>query len=185
MTCTSSQPIQAVRRRFLVGVGVAVVVCVAPAVNARAATSWTRCSLPHGNAAAHEAGLVRALNSDPILERVFSGERPSDTYRRPSTSLCGDFDGDGVTDRAVHYQCCTVSSPAPWVVLRRHGSRWRIVFRRLHDTTFKLEGDGATLVTTEPKYASTDALCCPSELRIGTLRWTGTAFKRTFRIEEA
>ena len=70
-----------------------------------------------GDAAARQAGLVHALNSDRRLKRVFSGERPSDTYRRPSTSLCGDFDGDGVTDRAVHYQCCTVSSPAPWLVL--------------------------------------------------------------------
>jgi hypothetical protein len=184
MACASSRPIEAIQRLFVAGVGVAVVLCVAPTANARAATSWTRCSPARGNAAAHDAGLVRALNSDPILKRVFSGERPSDTYRRPSTSLCGDFDRDGIADRAVHYQCCTVSSPAPWVVLRRRGSRWRIGFRRLHDTTFKLEGDGANLVTTEPKYAPTDALCCPSQLRIGTLRWTGTAFKRSFRIED-
>jgi len=86
---------------------------------------------------------------------------------------------------ALLYQCCTVSSPAPWLVLRRTGSTWRIAFRRLHDTTFKLEARGTDLVTTEPKYAATDANCCPSQLRIGTLRWTGTAFRRTFRIESA
>jgi hypothetical protein len=160
------------------------VLCAAFTANAGAATPWTKCSLTRGNAAAHEAGLVRALNADRSLKRVFSGERPSDAFGRPTTSLCGDFDGDGVTDRAVHYQCCTVSSPAPWVVLRRRGSRWRIVYRRLHDTTFRLAGDGTKLVTTEPKYASTDGLCCPSQLRIGTLRWTGMAFTRTFRIED-
>jgi hypothetical protein len=82
----------------------------------------------------------------------------------------------------VHYQCCTVSSPAPWVVLRRRGSSWRIVYKRLNDTTFKLEASGTSLVTTEPKYAASDALCCPSRLRIGTLRWTGSAFTRAFRI---
>jgi hypothetical protein len=166
---------------FALGLAVGLVV----AGNARATTPWAKCSIARGNAAAHEAGLVRALDSDRSLKRVFGADRPSETYRRPSTSLCGDFDGDGVIDRAVHYQCCTVSSPAPWVVLRRRGSRWRIVFSRLHDTTFRLEGDGTNLVTTEPKYASTDALCCPSQLRIGTLRWTGSAFKRTFRIQDA
>src|SRR5690242_19300917 len=87
--------------------------------NASAARSWSKCSLRRGDAAARQAGLAHALNSDRVLERVFSGERPSDTYRRPSTSLCGDFNGDGVIDRAVHYQCSTVSSPAPWLVLRR------------------------------------------------------------------
>jgi hypothetical protein len=172
------------RRVAVVVVALGTVGGGALAGTAEAASPWKRCSRTIGNVAAHEAGLVRALNSDRVLKRVFVGARPSDTYRRPSTSLCGDFNGDGVTDRAVHYQCCTVSSPAPWVVLRRRGSRWRIVFRRLHDTTFGLEADGTSLVTTEPKYASTDALCCPSRLRIGRLRWTGTAFKRSFRIED-
>jgi hypothetical protein len=159
------------------------VLCATLAADAAdAASPWTKCSRIRGDAAARDAGLVAALNTDPNLKRAFAPQRPSDTYRRPSTSLCGDYDGDGITDRAVHYQCCTVSSPAPWVVLKRRGSRWRIVFRRLHDTTFRLQGEGTRLVTTEPKYAPTDALCCPSQLRIGTLRWTGTAFTRTFRI---
>jgi hypothetical protein len=171
-------------RRAAIALGLAVVLSAAYTADARASTPWAKCSRARGNAAAHQAGLVRALNADRSLRRVFSGERPSAAYRRPTTSLCGDFDGDRVTDRAVLYQCCTVSSPAPWVVLRRRGSRWRIVFRRLHDTTFRLEGDGTRLVTTEPKYASTDALCCPSQLRIGTLRWTGSAFRRTFRMED-
>ena len=78
-----------------------------------------------------------------------------------------------------------MSSPAPWVVLRRRGSAWQIAYRRLHDTTFKLEGKGARLITTEPRYAHNDANCCPSRLRIGTLRWTGSSFKRTFRIVKA
>ena len=85
----------------------------------------------------------------------------------------------------MHYQCCTVSSPAPWVVVRRQGSRWRIAYRRLHDTTFKLQGSGTSLKTTEPKYARSDANCCPSRLRIGWLRWTGSAFKRSFQLQDA
>jgi hypothetical protein len=82
-------------------------------------------------------------------------------------------------------QCCTVSSPAPWLVLRRTGTTWAIAFSRLHDTTFKLRAAGTDRVTTEPKYASSDPNCCPSQLRIGTLHWTGTAFARTFRIESS
>jgi hypothetical protein len=85
----------------------------------------------------------------------------------------------------VLYQCCTVSSPAPWLVLRRTGTTWAIAFSRLHDTTFKLRAAGTDRVTTEPKYASSDPNCCPSQLRIGTLHWTGTAFARTFRIESS
>ncbi len=156
--------------------------CLAFAVDAGAATPWRTCSRASGNEAAHRAGLVRALNADRTLRRVFVGTRPSSAYGRPTTSLCGDFDGDGHTDRAVLYQCCTVSSPAPWLVLRRTGTTWAVAFSRLHDTTFKLQAAGTDLVTTEPKYASTDANCCPSQLRIGTLRWTGAAFQRTFRI---
>ena len=111
--------------------------------------------------------------------------KPSRVYKTPRTSLCGDFDGDGDADRAVHYQCCTVSSPAPWVVLRRQGSRWPIAYRRLHDTTFKLYGSGTSLMTTEPKYSRSDPNCCPSRLRIGRLRWTGAAFKRSFELRAA
>jgi hypothetical protein len=149
------------------------------------AATWTSCSKAVGNAAARSAGLARALDRDRSLRRVFSDVRPSTVYRRPRTSLCGDFDHDGDTDRAVHYQCCTVSSPAPWVVLRRRGSRWRIAYRRLHDTTFKVQGVSTSLMTTEPKYARSDPNCCPSRLRIGRLRWTGTAFRRSFQIQDA
>lgn len=151
---------------------------------ADAARPWSKCSRTRGDAAARQAGLVAALNGDRRLRRLHGSRRPSGAYRRPSTSLCGDYDGDGVTDRAVHYRCCTVSSPAPWVVLNRRGPRWRIVFRRLHDTTIRLQGADTRLVTTEPRYAPTDPNCCPSQLRIGALRWTGTAFKRTFRIQD-
>ena len=70
-------------------------------------------------------------------------------------------------------------------MLRRRGARWRIAYRRPHDTTFKLQGTRMSLKTTEPKYAAADALCCPSRLRIGWLRWTGTAFKRSFQIQAA
>ncbi|XAY05945.1 hypothetical protein DSM112329_02806 [Paraconexibacter sp. AEG42_29] len=123
------------------------------------------------------------MNTDRVLRRVFFETKPSNVYRRPSTSLCGDFDGDGRTDRALHFQCCTVSSPAPWVVLRGRAGGWKIVYKRLSDTTFRLEGDGTHLVTTEPKYSRTDALCCPTRLRIGTLRWNGGRFIRTFTLE--
>jgi|SRR5438067_2151458 len=168
---------------------IALLACVAaavPASAASAATPWTRCSKAAGNTAASQAGLPRALDADPVLRRIFGTTRPpSAVYKTPRTSLCGDFDGDGHADRALLYECCTVSSPAPWVVLRRRGSAWQIAYRRLHDTTFKLEGKGARLITTEPRYAHNDANCCPSRLRIGTLRWTGSSFKRTFRIVKA
>ena len=132
------------RRRSALPVLIALAtgVFVAAVVPAANAATWTRCSKAQGDAAARSAGLARALNRDPSLRRVFLDVRPSTVYRRASTSLCGDFDRDGDSDRAVHYQCCTVSSPAPWVVLRRRGSRWRIAYRRLHDTTFKLQGSG-------------------------------------------
>jgi hypothetical protein len=167
----------------LLALGIAALLTLA--APAEGAETWSTCSEADGDAAARSAGLARALNRDPTLRRVFSDVRPSRVYKAPRTSLCGDFDGDGDVDRAVHYQCCTVSSPAPWVVLRRRGARWRIEYRRLHDTTFKLYGNGASLMTTEPKYSRSDPNCCPSRLRIGRLRWLGTAFKRSFDIRTA
>jgi hypothetical protein len=158
---------------------------VSDMAQARTGRDWTRCSKTHGNAAAREAGLMRALDHDRFLaRRVFVGVKPSTIYRRPGVSLCGDFDGDGHTDRALLYQCCTVSSPAPWLVLRRRSSHWRIAYKRLHDTTFSLKPSGRRLVTVEPKYSDSDSFCCPSRLKVGTLRWTGRSFRRVFRIEE-
>jgi hypothetical protein len=148
---------------------------------------WARCSIAQGDVAARGAGLRDALDRDDALRRTFVATRPSRVYQRPSVSLCGDLNADGRTDaRALHYQCCTGSSPAPWLVLRRRGTRWRIAYKRLHDTTWSLKASRADLVTIEPKYDfAHDALCCPTQLRIGTLRWTGRAFKRTFRLEDS
>ena len=86
------------------------------------------------------AGLVRALNADRTLRRVFVGTRPSSAYGRAFPAGARGTGGP------------------------------------------QLQAAGTDLVTTEPKYASTDANCCPSQLRIGTLRWTGATFQRTFRI---
>ena len=172
-------------RRALLATAVLPAVALLAAPGAQAATDWRSCSKTQGDAAARAAGLSAALNRDLALRGVFGREKPSTVYKRPTTSLCGDFDDDGDTDRALHYQCCTVSSPAPWLVLSRQGTDWQITYSRLHDTTFKLEAVGTRLRTTEPKYAASDANCCPSRLRIGTLRWTGTAFKRTLRVAAA
>src|SRR5205823_9783702 len=94
---------------------IALLACVAaavPASAASAATPWTRCSKAAGNTAAVQAGLPRALDADPVLRRIFGTTRPpSAVYKTPRTSLCGDFDGDGHADRALLYECCTVSSP--------------------------------------------------------------------------
>lgn len=146
--------------------------------------TWQKCSVDQGAKAARAAGLASALDRDPVLHGIFAPQtEPSRVYRRPSMSLCADLDRDGRLERAVQYQCCTVSSPAPWVVLSRPGARWRIAYKRLHDTTWQLLADGSDLVTVEPKYDFRhDALCCPSHLRIGTLKWTGDGFRRIFRI---
>jgi hypothetical protein len=189
MSHTHSQPttpLSTVLRRGLAGLILTTLIGLLHAAAASAAHSpWAACSKAAGNAAARDARLSQVLDADPVLRGDFGATRPSSVYKRPATSLCGDFDGDAHTDRALLYQCCTVSSPAPWLVLRRQGSAWRIAYERLHDTTFKLEPHGTRLVTTEPKYSSSDALCCPSRLRIGTLRWTGRSFKRTFRVVQA
>ena len=144
------------------------------------AAAWVNCSKAAGDAAARRAGLSQALDSDPILVEGFSRDRPSRIFRKPYTSLCGDYDHDGHRDRALLYTCCTTAAPAPWVVI----TRGRIVYRRLHDPTFNLEGQGTRLVTEEPRYKRDDALCCPSALKVGTLRWTGHGFRRTFRIRK-
>ncbi|MCW3039606.1 MAG: hypothetical protein JWM31_1511 [Solirubrobacterales bacterium] len=163
---------------------IAVVVVVGASSPANAATRpWSDCSKAQGQIASRSARVPRAMDADPTLRRVFLDTKPSTIYRRPSTSLCGDFDGDGRTDRALLYQCCTVSSPAPWVVLRGLRGGWRIAYKRLSDTTFQLQSDGTRLITTEPRYSQSDALCCPTRLRIGTLRWNGARFVRTFRRE--
>src|SRR5882757_2356940 len=158
-----------VARRLLASALVATLAGVAlgapPAPAAGPPTAWVPCSKVAGAVAAREAGLRGALRRDPTLVEDFGGATLRGVYKTPAVSLCSDFDGDGDTDRALLYECCTAASPAPVVVLRRVAGRWRIVFARLHDPVSDLAAAGTKLVTTLPKYRASDALCCPARLR--------------------
>ena len=153
------------------------------------------CREPHVGAVqqAGDEGRRRAggrcparMDADPRLQSIFGDDAPSSVLTSVDRSLCADFDGDGDVDRAALYKCCTVSSPSPIAILRNEGGAgYAIAYARLSDAVFSLRAVGRDLVARSPKYAPTDANCCPSRISERRIHWTGTRFKTTVRIRKA
>jgi hypothetical protein len=61
-------------------------------------------------------------------------------------------------------------------VLHRTAHGWHIVYSR-YDNPGDIQPHGLLLQEVSPIYKPSDSLCCPSNLRTRTLRWTGHAFK--------
>jgi hypothetical protein len=151
-----------------------------------ASRTWNACDKALTKAAAGQAGVPARMDADPKLRAIFGNDAPSSVLKTISRSLCADYDGDGDVDRAALYKCCTVSSPSPIVILRNEGrGDYAIAFSRLHDAVFALRTAGRDLIEREPKYASTDPNCCPSQFRERRIHWTGRRFATTVRIRRA
>lgn len=150
-----------------------------------ASRSWAPCSKQATKAAAEQAGLPARMDADPRLRSIFGDDAPSSVLTTVDRSLCADFDGDGDVDRAALYKCCTVSSPSPIAILRKDGAGYAIAYARLSDAVFSLRPSGRDLVSRSPKYAPTDANCCPSRISERRIHWTGSRFKTTVRIRKA
>jgi hypothetical protein len=147
-----------------------------------ASRSWSDCGKAATTEAAAQAGLPARMDADPKLRAVFGEQPPSQTYTRATRAFCADFDGDGDVDRLGLYECCTVSSPAPFAILRNDGGRFAIAYARLSDVVFRMSpGRGRAIVVKTPRYAATDPNCCPSRLTERRITWTGSRFKSTTR----
>lgn len=158
---------------------------IVAATASAASRNWTPCGTAAAKVAAGQALLPERMDADPRLRRIFGDQAPSSVLKI-SRSLCADYDGDGDRDRAVLYTCCTVSSPSPIAILRNDGGGGHtIVFARLHDAVLTLRTAGRDLVEREPRYAPTDANCCPSQVRERRIHWNGRRFATTVRIRKA
>ena len=125
------------------------------------------------------------MDADPRLREIFGGDAPSTVLKTITRSLCADYDGDGDVDRLALYGCCTVSSPAPFAILRNDRTGYAVAYSRLSDIVFAIRTAGRDLIEREPKYARSDANCCPSRIRERRIRWTGTRFSTTVRVRRA
>lgn len=172
-------------RRLLLALLTLTAIIALPAAAHGASRSWHDCGRAATQTAATQAGLPARLDADGGLARVFDDEKPSTVYTKVTRALCADYDGDGDLDRAALYECCTVSSPGPFAVLRNDGATFAIAYARLSDAVFRLRGAGSRLVETTPKYARSDANCCPSRLTERRIRWTGSRFASSIRVRRA
>jgi hypothetical protein len=160
---------------------VLVVATAAPA----ASRNWAACGKALTTSAGGQAGVPARLDGDPKLQSVFGDTAPSSELK-VSRSLCADYDADGDIDRAALYDCCTVSSPSPVVILRNEGGGdYAIAYARLNDAVFFLRTAGRDLVARSPKYARNDPNCCPSRFSDRRIHWTGSRFATTVRIRKA
>jgi hypothetical protein len=78
-----------------------------------------------------------------------------------------------------------VSSPSPMAILRNVGAGYAIAYSRLHDVVFGVRAAGRDVVEREPKYATGDPNCCPSQIRERRIHWTGSRFKSSVRVRPA
>ena len=150
-----------------------------------ASRTWRPCSRTATKAAAERAGLPARMDADDRLRVIFGDDPPSSELKTIGRSLCADYDGDGDVDRLALYRCCTVSSPAPFAILRRDGAAYAIAYARLHDAVLALRASGRDLVEREPKYAREDANCCPSQVRERRIHWGGRRFTTRVRLRRA
>ncbi len=150
-----------------------------------ASRQWHACSKAATKAAAEQAGLPARMDADERLRSIFGEQLPSASLTSIGRSLCADYDGDGDVDRLAMYRCCTVSSPAPFAILRNDGATYAITYARLNDAIFAIRTAGRDVVEREPSYSRTDANCCPSRIRERRIHWTGKRFKTTVRLRKA
>jgi len=161
----------------------ALVLCAAPA--GAASRTWKPCSRTATKAAAEQAGLPARTDADERLQVIFGEYLPSSQLSTIVRSLCADHDGDRDLDRVALYRCCSVSSPAPFAILRKDTAAYVIGYARLNDAVLGLRAAGRDLVEREPKYTHSDANCCPSLVRERRIRWTGKRFATSVRILRA
>ena len=150
-----------------------------------ASRTWKPCSRTATKAAAERAGLPARIDADDRLRVIFAPGAPSSRLTSIGRSLCADYDGDGDVDRLALYRCCTVSSPAPFAILRKDGAAYAIAYARLRDAVFGIRAAGRDVVEREPKYARNDANCCPSLVRERRIHWTGSRFATSVRLRRA
>jgi hypothetical protein len=157
--------------------GLLVAALIAAPTSSAVTAKWWPCGKEGSAKAAKAAGLPRAMDSDPKLQQIFSGEKPTSILQLYKT-YCADFDRDGDVDRAVSYACCTVSSPGPYAILRHDANGWTTVYARLSDVVFRFAPRGGRMIVKSPKYGPNDPNCCPSriatrELRFSHGNWVG------------
>jgi hypothetical protein len=86
--------------------------------------------------------------------------------RSVNSRTCRDLDGDGDLDFAIEIVCCTVSTPSLVVIYERFDNGgWGIAYRRFTPVR-SFERQGRSIVITEPRYARSDANCCPSRIAV-------------------
>ena len=114
--------------------------------------------------------LDRGALGKSVSEAAMPGELPSDLYEVLLIG-CSDITGDGLDEMVMKVRWGTSSSPTPWAVLSQQGERWRAEFVREGVVTsgLKILADGVR--ERSVAYGLTDAFCCPSGERSGTVRF--------------
>jgi hypothetical protein len=158
-------------RVLLLCLALLVAAAIAAPTSSAVTAKWWPCGKSGTAKAAAAAGLPQAIDADPKLQQIFSGEKPTSILRLYK-SYCADFDRDGDVDRAVDYACCTVSSPSPYAILRHDPTGWTTVYARLSDTVVRFAPRGGRMIAKSPVYGPTDPNCCPGRISTRELRFT-------------
>lgn len=87
--------------------------------------------------------------------------------------VCRDLTGDGRTDMAVVFDCCTITAPTPLFIFIPRAGTWRLSFGAMSPLIYGLRVRRRELIEHRPVYVPSDSLCCPSSYHDWTVRYTG------------
>jgi hypothetical protein len=99
-----------------------------------------------------------------------------------SDVICRDLTADELEEMVVRLDCCAGGTPTPWAIFVAEDDAWQPAFYRTRIlASLSVEGDA--IVERSPAYAAGQAICCPTNARVGRVSWGGNAF--AFSSQEA
>lgn len=127
------------------------------------------------------AGDIRAVEIDEVADVRALVEETNGRFAQPDV-IYADLTGDGADEAVVPISTDGTLGHLAFIVLAAEGGdATRTLLRERPSRTLGLEiaVEGADLVVTEPVPGPDDPECCPSQLRVTTYGWDGSALEQT------
>lgn len=89
---------------------------------------------------------------------------------------CVELEEQGSTEMIVALSAGAAGRVFNWAIFRAEQGDWKLAFHREAIPLGELKVNGQTIVTEQPIYGPTDALCCPRGHRKAEVIWDGSSY---------